>query len=144
MPENNNFKFTDFRIKALHFKANENFVMPKNNVVEFTTNIDLSSKYDKKNKALLIEIGLTQLGEKVPFAFEINATGEFLFEKNVSKKELEILSNINCPAIMFPYVREAIADISRRGGFTPLHLNPINFVKLAQKMKDEKEKAVKT
>ncbi|MDP3298216.1 MAG: protein-export chaperone SecB [Thermodesulfovibrionia bacterium] len=34
---------------------------------------------------------------------------------------------------MFPYVRETIADLTRRAGFPPLHLNPINFIQLAEK-----------
>jgi preprotein translocase subunit SecB len=34
---------------------------------------------------------------------------------------------------LFPYAREAISDLTGRGGFPPLYLAPINFESLYQK-----------
>ena len=34
---------------------------------------------------------------------------------------------VNCPALIFPYLRRLIADITREGGFPPLTLDPIDF-----------------
>ena len=39
---------------------------------------------------------------------------------------------IHCPNILFPYIREAIADAVSRAGFPPVHLDPINFEVLYQ------------
>ncbi|MBW1706391.1 MAG: protein-export chaperone SecB, partial [Deltaproteobacteria bacterium] len=47
-------------------------------------------------------------------------------------KDVEPIAKINCPAILFPFLRECVADITRRAGFNPLILPPINFVELAK------------
>ena len=39
---------------------------------------------------------------------------------------------IHCPNVLFPYVRETIADAISRAGFPPVHLDPINFETLYQ------------
>ena len=37
---------------------------------------------------------------------------------------------INCPSILFPFLRRLIADLTREGGFPPLLLDPIDFASL--------------
>ena len=37
---------------------------------------------------------------------------------------------IECPRILFPYVRQIIANLTREGGFPALSLNPIDFVEM--------------
>jgi preprotein translocase subunit SecB len=39
---------------------------------------------------------------------------------------------IHCPAVLFPYARETVADATMRAGFPPVHLAPINFEALYQ------------
>jgi preprotein translocase subunit SecB len=39
---------------------------------------------------------------------------------------------IECPRLLFPFVREIIATATRNGGFPPLLLDPIDFVALYQ------------
>ncbi len=39
---------------------------------------------------------------------------------------------INCPTVLFPYIRETLADAVTRAGFPPIHLVPINFEMLYQ------------
>ena len=34
---------------------------------------------------------------------------------------------VHCPAVLFPFAREAVADATMRAGFPPIHLSPINF-----------------
>jgi preprotein translocase subunit SecB len=43
---------------------------------------------------------------------------------------LEPFLLINCPALIFPFARRLIADITREGGFPPLLLDPIDFQQL--------------
>jgi preprotein translocase subunit SecB len=40
------------------------------------------------------------------------------------------LARINCAAMIFPFLREAIADVTRRAGMSPLLLPPVNFLEL--------------
>lgn len=49
---------------------------------------------------------------------------------------------VNCPTLLFPFLRRIVADISREGGFPPLLLDPIDFGALfAQRKQQELAKA---
>jgi preprotein translocase subunit SecB len=37
---------------------------------------------------------------------------------------------IDCPALLFPFLRRLVGDLTRDGGFPPLLLDPINFGQL--------------
>ena len=54
---------------------------------------------------------------------------------------------IECPRILFPYLRRIVGDVTRDGGFPPLNLEQINFLALYQKeiarRQAEAEKATK-
>ena len=41
--------------------------------------------------------------------------------------ELDPLLSIACPTILYPYAREAIADLVTRAGFPPVVLQPMSF-----------------
>jgi preprotein translocase subunit SecB len=97
-----------------------------------------------------IQIGVNaearQLGEGryevvLQLNVEAKATGEtvFLLElsyggvfevANIPQDSLQPLLLIECPRLIFPFVRRIVADISRDGGFPPLMLDPIDFVAL--------------
>ena len=47
-----------------------------------------------------------------------------------SRQALEPFLLINCPALLFPFLRRLVADLTREGGFTPLWLDPIDFAAL--------------
>jgi preprotein translocase subunit SecB len=50
--------------------------------------------------------------------------------KNIPDQALEPFLLINCPTIIFPFLRRLVADITREGGFPPLLLDPIDFGQL--------------
>ena len=37
---------------------------------------------------------------------------------------------VNCPTLLFPFLRRIVADLTREGGFPPLMLDPIDFAAL--------------
>jgi preprotein translocase subunit SecB len=47
--------------------------------------------------------------------------------QNVPEQALEPFLLINCPAIIFPFLRRLVADVTREGGYPPLLLDPIDF-----------------
>lgn len=65
-------------------------------------------------------------GDDVAFVAEVKYAGIFGIE-GVEEGDLEQILGSFCPTILFPYVREAISDLTIRGGFPPLYLSPINF-----------------
>jgi len=65
-------------------------------------------------------------GDKTLFLVEAEQAGIFQI-KNVPDSELSPVLGIACPTIIFPYLRETVADLIARAGFPPIHLSPVNF-----------------
>jgi preprotein translocase subunit SecB len=61
--------------------------------------------------------------------------------QNIPENALEPFLLINCPTILFPFLRRLVADITREGGFPPLLLDPIDFGGLYIRRQQEAEKA---
>ena len=64
--------------------------------------------------------------DKTLFMVEIEQAGLFRMQ-GYSEEEQRMLIGSYCPGTMYPFAREAIADIITRGGFPQLLLQPINF-----------------
>ena len=56
---------------------------------------------------------------------------------NIPEPALEPFLLINCPTILFPFLRRLVADITREGGFPPLLLDPIDFAGLYMRRQQE-------
>lgn len=55
--------------------------------------------------------------------------------KNIPQQLLQPVLFVDCPTILFPFVRRVLADVVRDGAFPPLLLDPIDFRRLyAQNM----------
>ncbi|GAB7128138.1 protein-export chaperone SecB [Silvimonas sp. JCM 19000] len=67
-----------------------------------------------------------KVGERTLFLVEATQAGLFSIE-NIPAEEMEPLLGIGCPSILFPYLREAVSDLTTRAGFMPFLLQPINF-----------------
>jgi preprotein translocase subunit SecB len=65
--------------------------------------------------------------------FLVEAAQAGIFEiRGVPMADMQPIMGIHCPNVLFPYVRETIADAITRAGFPPVHLDPINFELLYQ------------
>lgn len=65
--------------------------------------------------------------------FVVEATYAGAFEiKNVPGDQLEPIMLIECPRILFPFMRQIVADATRNGNFPPLMLEPIDFFAVYQ------------
>ena len=57
---------------------------------------------------------------------ETSTAGIFTI-RGIPPEQMQPTMAVNCPNVLFPYAREAIADATMRAGFPPIHLAPINF-----------------
>ena len=80
------------------------------------------------------------------FILEIEYGGIFELT-GVPEDQIHPYLMIECPRILFPYLRRIVGDVTRDGGFPPLNLEQINFLALYQKeitrRQAEAEKATK-
>ena len=68
--------------------------------------------------------------DQVAFLLEVEYAG--LFVLNIPDEHRGPALLIECPRLLFPFVRNLICDATRDGGFPPLMLQPIDFVALYQ------------
>ena len=57
--------------------------------------------------------------------------------ENIPEQALEPFLLVNCPSILFPFVRRIAADLTREGGFPPLLLDPFDFASLYLRRQQE-------
>jgi len=74
------------------------------------------------------------------YDLELAYAGMFHVE-NLPEQALEPFLLIECPTLLFPFVRRLVADLTREGGFPPLMLDPINFATLFNKRQQERAQA---
>jgi preprotein translocase subunit SecB len=80
--------------------------------------------------ALRLE-GKAEAAGSVMFNIELVFAGVFRIQ-NVPQEQLQPITLIECPRLLFPFAREIVATSVRNGGFPPLMLDPIDFVSLYQ------------
>lgn len=62
---------------------------------------------------------------------------------NIPEDKMEQILFIDCAAVIFPFARRILADVTRDGGFMPLMLEPIDFVALYARNKANESAAAK-
>jgi preprotein translocase subunit SecB len=134
-------KLSDFRILKIDFSVNRDF-NEKKKKDPIKPEFSINHEFIKKDKTLVVIIGVRKISGNVPYLFEIHGAGLFEFDKLPTQKVLKQFAKINCPAIVFPYVRETIADLTRRAGFSPLHISPVNFIEMAKQIDKAKTREV--
>ena len=63
------------------------------------------------------------------FLLELEYGGVFHVE-GVSEEQLHPFLLIECPRLLFPFIRRIISDVTRDGGFPPLNVDNVDFVAL--------------
>lgn len=82
---------------------------------------DVTTKFKVTNK--------NKIGGETLFLLELDYGGVFLVE-NVPEAQLHAYLMIECPRMLFPYVRRIISDVTRDGGFPPLNIDTVDFLAL--------------
>jgi preprotein translocase subunit SecB len=89
----------------------------------------------------LYETGIefnAQASNKLGTVYELEIVYAGVFNlKNIPQQTLEPFLLINCPSILFPFLRRIVADITREGGFPPLLLDPFDFASLYMRRQQE-------
>lgn len=83
---------------------------------------------DQYDVALKVKVDSTVSGAPL-FILELDYAGRFVIQ-NVPQDQLHALMMIECPRLIFPFVRRVVADVTRDGGYPPLNLEMIDFLAL--------------
>ena len=80
--------------------------------------------------------------DDVLFLLELEYVGLFQI-KNIASEQLHPFLMIECPRMMFPFVRRIVSDMTRDGGFPSLNLDVIDFVTLYRERLKQQQKEPK-
>lgn len=148
--KNFSMSFKDIKIIEISFTLNPDYKFWENeakgwkgSVFEHEIEIEIAHNINEQEKALRVLLGINVKAINAPFQAFLKSVGVFIFEELPEYEAIEKLAHINCAAIMFPYLRETIADLSRRAGFPTLHLQPVNFARMYTEVKVKKENSKK-
>jgi len=136
MPQDAKIRLDRSKIRSLNFKVKEG---ESKSPVSITYDLSYGYEYSYKEKCINVLLSLSINEKQLPFLLNIEYEGIFKLNKRVAKREIEPFAQMNCPAILFPFLRECVADITRRAGFSPLLLPAINFIELAKKQEAEEK-----
>lgn len=113
-----------------------------------TVTINLSTRSsDLGNDTMEVVLELSveaKQGETVAFLVEVQQAGIFVFKGFTEEDKKQVLKTF-CPTQLYPYGREAVADMVGKGGFPQLHLQPVSFdamVAAARAERDAKDEPV--
>jgi preprotein translocase subunit SecB len=82
-----------------------------------------------------------KVNEQTMFLVEAKQAGIFEI-RHMPDGQLDPITGIACPQIIYPYLRSNVADVIQRAGFPPVHMAEINFQAMydqQQRMKAEQQ-----
>lgn len=100
--------------------------------VQVQVNLDAKKRAADNQYESAIKLNVTSKakdGDAVLFVLEIDYVGVFHIE-NVPEDQLHPFLLIECPRMIFPFLRRVVSDITRDGGFPPLNLENIDFMSM--------------
>ena len=114
--------------------------------IQVNVNIDAKKRTTEKQFDVIVKLRVDSKSKNtnnVLFVLELDYGGVFQIE-NIPDGQLHPYLLIECPRMLFPFLRRIVSDITRDGGFPPLNLENIDFLKLyrqeIERRKQEDEK----
>ena len=135
----------EIRIQAIYLK-DASFEAPNSPTIfnqinnpnmNLNINVGTSVLADDTYEVVLTTTVTAKMDDKTIFLVELHQAGVFLL-RGFDENAMGPMLNIYCPNVLFPYAREAVANLVSKGGFPPFQIDPINFEAIyAQNMQQQ-------
>jgi len=99
--------------------------------VEVQLDVSHAEVVEAIHEAVVTVTLTTKVGDKIAFLVEVAQAGIFEI-RHVPADQMDILLNVVCANMVFPYLRANLADAVQRTGFPPIHLAEFNFEAIYQ------------
>ena len=122
------FKITNLILLESNFKREASVTFEQSKISN-TVNVDVNVQVTDKTIFVTESLSYSQKsGEIVEVTADIKMVG--VFEKiGESELDLEQFGQVNGAAIIFPYIREQLTNLSAKAGIGLIVLPPFNFTK---------------
>ena len=111
--------------------------------IQVNVNIDAKKRTTDKQFDVIIKLRVDSKSKNtnnILFVLELDYGGVFQIE-NVPDDQLHPYLLIECPRMLFPFLRRIVSDVTRDGGLPPLNLENIDFLKLYRQEIDRRKNA---
>lgn len=95
--------------------------------VDVQLNTAVQKLNDQHQQVVLTVTVTAKLGDDVAYLVEVQQAGIFSLQGINEREERRAILGAYCPNLMFPFAREAVADLVQRAGFPQFLLQPMNF-----------------
>lgn len=113
--------------------------------MQVNVNIDAKKRTADNQFDVIIKLRVDSTSKgtnDILFVLELDYGGVFQIE-NIPEDQLHPYLLIECPRMLFPFLRRIVSDITRDGGFPPLNLENIDFLKLYKQEMEIRKNVVK-
>lgn len=100
--------------------------------VQVKVNMDAKKRQAENQYEVIVKLNVESVSKtnQAPlFVLELEYGGIFQVS-GVQEDQLHPYLLIECPRMLFPFMRRIVSDVTRDGGFPPLNLEYIDFVQL--------------
>ena len=93
-----------------------------------------NNNVELKDKQFTVPLNVKVLEKESGFKMEVTMLGHFeVLTEDTQELDFKSFCNVNAPAIIYPYVRQHVRNLSLEAGFNkPIILPIVNFVKFAE------------
>ena len=102
--------------------------------VSVQVNLDAKKRQPQDQYEVMVKLKIESKSKpsgEMLFVLEVDYVGIFNIT-NIPDDQLHPFLMIECPRMMFPFLRRIVSDVTQDGGFPPLLLDPIDFMRLYQ------------
>jgi len=126
-----NFYFDNYIIKKINLDFNQNFKSEDPVNLEFDLDINTSIEQQEHTGWTQLDILIWDQAEKnnYPFTLSMQILGFFSADEDMEADDFLKMCKYNGASILFPFLRSAIADVTKSANITPLTLPLINVKK---------------
>jgi preprotein translocase subunit SecB len=113
--------------------------------MQVNVNIDAKKRTTDNQFDVIIKLRVDSTSKgtnDILFVLELDYGGVFQIE-NIPEDQLHPYLLIECPRMIFPFLRRIVSDITRDGGFPPLNLENIDFLKLYKQEMERRNTVVR-
>jgi preprotein translocase subunit secB len=98
--------------------------------------ISPEGKLNQKDKSFTLTLNVVVRDDKKNLNISLSIDGVFEYDTDSMQELLPFICN-NAPAILFPYIRAYISNITALGGISPIILPTLNLENVGKTLKDK-------
>lgn len=121
--------FINYVVDEMYYKTNSSFTVPENEGIEINEKINAEIVIRSKNDAVVAIQCVLEENEKNPFSLDVKIVGYFEYNSDDSDGIMfQDFLKTNAVAILFPYLREVVSNLTGKSNVYPNYNLPIKNI----------------